>query len=80
MWLYPLVVVLIVLCAAGAGIVGGVYMFFLIPLAVLLLIGGVGVALYSRSLSGSADPPPSMQTKPGPLPHRHMQSTDGAPQ
>jgi hypothetical protein len=77
MWLYPVVALLVILCAVGAGIVGGVYMFFLIPLAVILLIGAVIVALYNRALEGSADAP--TDTKPRGLPRRHMRSPGHVP-
>jgi hypothetical protein len=62
MWLYIIVVALAILALAGGALLGGVFTIVLIPIALIVFIGGVvyramGQAAQSREGADVEDPP-----------------------
>ena len=70
MWLYPLLLALIALAIVGGVLGGGVYTIVLIPLAVIALVTGAVVAVWSRATAGGPGAPSDTgQAGSRPLPH-----------
>jgi Na+/H+-dicarboxylate symporter len=71
MWLYPVVLVLVILAIVGATLAGGIFTIVLVPLAVIALISAIVYALWGRALEGSAGANiDASHTTDRPLPHQ----------
>lgn len=64
MWLYPIVVFLVVVGIAGGIFAGGIFTIVLVPIAAMVLVGGLGYGAFARTVVQRED-----ATKQ-PLPHR----------
>ena len=79
MWLYPLLLVLVVLAIVGGTLAGGVYTIVLIPLAVIAVVTwGVSV-LWGRATGGSQSAGTEAPAAQEPLPHQQPRRSGRAP-
>jgi hypothetical protein len=70
MWLYPIVAALVVVGIAGGFLFGGIFTIVLIPIALIVLVGGLLSAASGRAAqaAGGADTE-QKHTTDEPLPH-----------
>ena len=80
MWFYPVVLVLVILAAAGGTLLGGVYTIILVPLAAIALISALIYSLWGRALQGrEGTATDAAHTSTDPLPHRRRRPSGRAP-
>ena len=68
MWLYPFLIVLVILAAAGGVLLGGVFTIVLVPIAAIAALSALLHMLWGRSLEGGAARD-AQGTQRQPLPH-----------
>ncbi len=80
MWLYIVAALLVVLGTFGAALGGGIFTIVLIPIGLLVAVGAVLLAMWSRATRMSADAEPS-PAEPGsrPLPRSPAEPSGHAP-
>ena len=75
MWLYPIVLVLVILGVVGGVFAGGIFTIVLVPLAVIVLFSGLAYSLMARAAgekAGAAD-------ADRPLPHQPRRDESHVP-
>jgi hypothetical protein len=71
MWFYIVVVVLVVLGIAGGIFAGGIFTIVLVPLALIVLLSGLGYSLIARAAQEKA----GATDAENPLPHQPHRAT-----
>lgn len=80
MWLYPLLIVVVILAVVGGTLAGGVFTIVLMPVAAIVLISGLVYAIWGRSLEAGADADTNAtHTTDRPLPHNRRRPSGRTP-